>query len=182
MWKSKEKKNKERLNQSVCGVTITIEVNLSNLDKPISLEELKDKWRSNNCVTRLFNIQVFKGSDNKICIVSPANNELTDNFNINLPDKIDLVENSSLGTVDILAEGNPVGFFKITDLTEVITGSPSLDRSNTLAAYSGIELEPISECIPSSNGRVEISYNVTAFDIGANFKNSITKVSMSAIK
>jgi hypothetical protein len=191
MWKTKERKIKERLNQSVFGATITIEINLSNLNKPIALNDLQNKWLSVHCVTKSFNIQVIKKLNNGISIVSPVNNGLADDFNFCLPmwfddktssDKIELVENSSLGTVDILANGNPVGFFKMADLIEVITGSPSLDRSDALACYGGIELQPISEWIVSIDGDIEIPYSVTAYEYGIKFINSVTKIAITAIK
>jgi hypothetical protein len=191
MWKTKERKIKEMLDQAVFGAIITIEINLSNINKPVDLNDLENKWLSVHCVTKSFNIQVIKKLNNRISIVSPVNNEIADDFNFCLPmwlddktssDKIELVENSSLGTVDILANENPVGFFKVADLIEVITGSPSLDRKDPLACFSGIELQPISENIISRDGHAEIPYNVTVYDIGASFINSVTKVSLSAIK
>jgi hypothetical protein len=191
MWKTKERKIKERLNQSVFGATITIEINLSNLNKPIDLNDLKNKWLSVHCVTKSFNIQVIKKLNDGISIVSPVNNGLADDLNFCLPmwfddktssDKIELVENSSLGTVDIIANGNPVGFFKMADLIEVITGSPSLNRSDTLACYGGIELQPISEWIVSIDGDIEIPYSVTTYEYGIKFINSVTKITITAIK
>lgn len=191
MWQSKKEKENNSRNESVRGVTIAIDINLTNLKNTISLDDLSESWNSYNCMKRSFNIQVFKGTESGIFIVSPENNELIEDFNICLPmwvddkvspDKVELVENSTLGIVDILANDNPVGFFKISDLIEVITGSPNLDRSNALACFSGIELQSISEYILSSNGHVEIPYNVIAYDIGANFINSVTKISLSVIK
>ena len=191
MWKSRASKKNEKLAQSVCGVSIKVEINLSSLNEPPCLNELDKKWLSLNCVTRSFNIQVIKGLPERILIISPDNNELTDSFNISLPmwvdnksstDSIELIEDQHMGSVYIIANGNPVGFYKIIDLIEVINGSPNLDRSNALACYKGIELQPTSEWVESINGGCEIPYKVTAYGYGINYINSVTKVSMRAIK
>jgi hypothetical protein len=189
--KSKEKKRRKLLNKSVSGVTISVDINLSNVGEKITLDDLSDAWFPLHHVSSEFCIQVFKGTNGRLHFISPVDNELIDEFiDIQLPmwgesdrseDKIVVDEYGQPGLLEIKAADRPVGYIALHDILEALAGMPNVETSNALKALSGYDLEPTSQRLRSKDGMVEIPYKVSVYDCGFKFENSVSRVYLSIV-